>query len=182
MDTDNRSRAIWSRLGGQLGVGLCLLGFLLVFLGWNGAASVDRIPAQFPYLLSGGVAGLCFVVLGVGMIVVQNQRADRAALQATIREVHDALERAGLAEGTRGQRPAFQRPGPRPEALAGARTPDEERPIVADPAGQEEPSGDDTREAPIPAQAVEAAPKRARKRADKKKAPAKRTAKRAAGS
>ncbi|MBA2281093.1 MAG: hypothetical protein H0W25_07640, partial [Acidimicrobiia bacterium] len=47
-----------SRLGGQLGVGLCVAGFLLVFLGWNGAASRNAVPAQFPYLLSGGIAGL----------------------------------------------------------------------------------------------------------------------------
>ena len=51
-----------SKLGGQLGVGLCVAGLLLVFLGWNGAASRDRVPAQFPYLLSGGIAGLCLVV------------------------------------------------------------------------------------------------------------------------
>jgi hypothetical protein len=107
-------KAIWGRLGGQLGVGLCALGFLVVFLGWNGAASSDRIPSQFPYLISGGVLGLCFVVLGVGMLVVQNQRADRAALQATLRELQEALERAGLAEGTGGQRRPFAKPGPRP--------------------------------------------------------------------
>jgi hypothetical protein len=83
------------KLSGQLGVGLCLLGFLLVFLGWNGAASRDRVPAQFPYLISGGVAGLCLVVLGVGMIVVQNQRADRAALQASIDRLREAVERSG---------------------------------------------------------------------------------------
>ena len=59
-------KAIWSRLGGQLGVGLCALGFLLVFLGWNGAASVDRIQSQFPYLISGGIAGLCFVCSASG--------------------------------------------------------------------------------------------------------------------
>jgi len=109
-------RALWSRLGGQLGVGLCALGFLLVFLGWNGAASVDRIPSQFPYLISGGVAGLCCVVLGVGMLVVQNQRADRAALQATLRELQESLERAGLAQGNGAQRKAFVKPGPRPDA------------------------------------------------------------------
>ena len=122
-------KAIWSRLGGQLGVGLCALGFLIVFLGWNGAASSDRLPSQFPYLLSGGVLGLCFVVLGVGMLVVQNQRADRAALQATLRELQEALERAGLAEGTGGQRRQFAKPGPRPG-------------LVPDP--------DLTQEAPIP--------------------------------
>jgi hypothetical protein len=125
MDMDKPTpKVIWSRLGGQLGVGLCALGFLLVFLGWNGAASVDRIPSQFPYLISGGVAGLCFVILGVGMLVVQNQRADRAALQATLRELQDALERAGLALGTGDQRKPFAPPAPRPAT----------RPAVEEPA------------------------------------------------
>jgi hypothetical protein len=160
MDTDNRSRAIWSRLGGQLGVGLCLVGFILVFLGWNGAASVDRITSQFPYLISGGIAGLCFIVLGVGMIIVQNQRADRAALQTTLNEVREALERAGVAAPAGGQRATLEKPLPRPEALAGARSPEGERPIVA--------------AEPEPVEPTPPAPK--------KKAPAKRTAKRAAGS
>jgi hypothetical protein len=111
------TRAFWSRLGGKLGVGLCALGFLLVFLGWNGAASVDRIQSQFPYLISGGVAGLCFVVLGVGMIIVQNQRADRAALQATRRELQASLERAGIAETNGAGRKPFAKPGPRPVTL-----------------------------------------------------------------
>ena len=161
MDSDNRSRAIWSRLGGQLGVGLCLVGFLLVFLGWNGAASVDRVTSQFPYLLSGGVAGLCFVVLGVGMIVVQNQRADRAALQATLREVQEALERAGVAEGAVGRRTTFRPPGPRPEALAGARSPREEQPAgeTSDAAPEDEPTAE-VPARPIKATAKKAAPAR----------------------
>jgi uncharacterized membrane protein len=86
-------KAFWSRLGGQLGVGLALVGFLLIFLGWNGAASRNRVPAQFPYLLSGGIAGLSFVILGAALIVVQNQRADRAALQRTVGELRELLER-----------------------------------------------------------------------------------------
>ena len=170
MDTDNRSRAVWSRLGGQLGVGLCLVGFLLVFLGWNGAASVDRIPSQFPYLISGGVAGLCFVVLGVGMIVVQNQRADRAALQTTLRELQESLERAGLAEGVGAQRTTFRKPEPRPEALAGARSPGQERPLLA-AAPEVEDAGGATQEAPLP---VAAAPAPRPRKAAKEKAPAKR--------
>lgn len=136
-----KAKLIWSRLGGQLGVGLCALGFLLVFLGWNGAASVDRIPSQFPYLISGGIAGLCFVVLGVGMLVVQNQRADRAALQATLRELQEALERAGLAQGTGEERKAFAKPGPRPSAAAA--TPDARVPEVPKDATQEIPLPDD---------------------------------------
>lgn len=84
-------KQFWNDLGGKLGVGLCGAGLLLVFLGWNGAASVDRVPSQFPYLISGGIGGLCLVLIGVGLLIVQNQRADRAELQATLRELRDAL-------------------------------------------------------------------------------------------
>lgn len=97
----SRARAFWSRLGGKLGVGLCALGLLLVFLGWNGAAGSDRVPSQFPYLLSGGIAGLCLVIIGMGLILVQNQRADRAALQQSLKQLQDALENGGAAPSER---------------------------------------------------------------------------------
>lgn len=102
-------KQFWSDLGGKLGVGLIGAGFLLVFLGWNGAASVDRLPSQFPYLISGGMAGLCLVVVGVGMLVVQNQRADRAELQATLQEL-----RRALSDDPEETAVAFERPVPRP--------------------------------------------------------------------
>lgn len=143
-DTASTPKRAWGRLGGQLGVGLCGLGFLLVFLGWNGAASVDRVPSQFPYLISGGIAGLCLVVLGVGMIIVQNQRADRAALQASLRELQESLERAGLAQGVNGQRKVFAKPAPRPAPSAAA------------------PSGDATQEVEIPAEAASPRARRSR--------------------
>jgi len=87
------------RLGGQLGVGLCLVGFLVIFLGWNGAGSVNFVPAQFPYLISGGIAGLAVVVIGAAMIVVQNQRADRARLEEALSRLTAAVERQGTAAG-----------------------------------------------------------------------------------
>jgi hypothetical protein len=93
-------RALWGRLGGQLGVGFIVLGFAAVFLGWNGAASSDRVPSQFPYLLSGGVTGLCLVVVGAALLLVQNQREDRAKLQAALEEIHNAMERMAAASGT----------------------------------------------------------------------------------
>ena len=101
-------KQFWSDLGSKLGTGLCGAGILLVFLGWNGAASVDRVEAQFPYLISGGIAGLSLVVIGVGLIVVQNQRSDRAMLQQSLRELEAAV---------RGEDPAateFEPPAPRP--------------------------------------------------------------------
>ncbi|HUQ40367.1 MAG TPA: hypothetical protein VM030_09440 [Acidimicrobiales bacterium] len=85
----------WSTLGGQVGLGVVLAGLVLVFLGWNGAASYDRVPAQFPYLISGGVAGLGLIILGAALIVVQNQRADRAALQDALAELREAVALLG---------------------------------------------------------------------------------------
>jgi hypothetical protein len=84
-------------LGGQVGLGVVLLGLILVFLGWNGAASYDRVPAQFPYLISGGIAGLGLVIVGAALIVVQNQRADRAALQDALAELREAVSLLGTA-------------------------------------------------------------------------------------
>lgn len=83
------------QLGGQLGVGLCLLGFLVLFFGWNGAASTNYVPAQFPYLISGGLAGVAIVVVGAAMIVVQNQRTDRARVEAALARLGALLERQG---------------------------------------------------------------------------------------
>jgi hypothetical protein len=85
------------KFGGLLGILYCLVGFLLVFLGWNGAASYDRVSAQIPYVVSGGLAGLALVVLGTGLIIVQSHRADRAALEATLLDLRDVLDR--LAAG-----------------------------------------------------------------------------------
>lgn len=85
-----------SRLGGQLGVLLCLVGFILLFLGWNGAASQPFIHAQFPYVISGGLVGLSVVVVGAAMIIVQNARQDRAKLEAAIDRMVSAVEHQGI--------------------------------------------------------------------------------------
>ena len=89
------------RLGGQLGIGLCLVGFLAIFLGWNGAASKNVPMAQFPFLISGGIAGLAVVVVGAAMLIVQNAREDRARLEAVLERLATAAEhRGGMAAGT----------------------------------------------------------------------------------
>ncbi len=80
------------RLGGQLGVLFSLLGFGAIFLGWNGAASTNVIMAQFPYLISGGIAGLASVVIGAALLIVQNAREDRARLEATLERLILAVE------------------------------------------------------------------------------------------
>jgi hypothetical protein len=82
----------WNKLGGQLGILFCLAGLILVWAGWNGAASYDRIQTQFPYLISGGISGLSLVVIGVGLFIVQSQRQDRVQLEANLVELRRLLE------------------------------------------------------------------------------------------
>lgn len=88
-------------LGGQLGVLLCLVGFIALFLGWNGAASKNVIMAQFPFLISGGLVGVAIVVIGGAMLVVQNAREDRARLEAKLDQLIQAVERGGGGHGAR---------------------------------------------------------------------------------
>jgi hypothetical protein len=87
----------WGKLGGMLGIGYCLAGIVLIFLGWNGAASYDRVESQMPYLISGGLAGVALVILGAGLIVVQSQRAGRASVEAELAELREAVERLARA-------------------------------------------------------------------------------------
>lgn len=81
-----------AKLGGQLGVLLCVIGFIALFLGWNGAASKNVIMAQFPFLISGGMVGLAIVVIGASMLIVQNAREDRARLEAKLERLITAVE------------------------------------------------------------------------------------------
>jgi len=83
----------FDRFGAKLGVVLCLAGFVLIFLGWNGAASVDRVTAQFPYLISGGIGGLGLVILGAIIISVDSRRDDGRRVEEMLAEVRDALAR-----------------------------------------------------------------------------------------
>ena len=99
----------FGRLGGQLGILLCLVGFGVIFFGWNGAASKNVAMAQFPYLISGGLAGLAIVVIGAAMLIVQSAREDRVRIEAALDRLTTAVENGGGGGGGGGaQRGATQ--------------------------------------------------------------------------
>lgn len=83
----------------QLAVGLAALGFLLVVLGWNGAASLDRVPGQLPYVISGGVAGMGLILTGLVLALVQEHRRSTALLLAKLDEVGARLASREQAAG-----------------------------------------------------------------------------------
>lgn len=95
-----------TKLGHQLGLFFCLAGGVLVWVGWNGAASYDDSSRQFPYLISGGIAGLCLINVGVGLWIVQSQRSERTRLEENLqgltRVLETLVEVTGLAAAASG--------------------------------------------------------------------------------
>lgn len=77
------------------GVVLAAFGVLALFLAWNGAAGVDHVEGQIPFLISGGLLGLALVGTGLTIVNVQSRRQDTADLLAKLDEVAEALHRAG---------------------------------------------------------------------------------------
>ena len=93
-------RRTWGNLGGQLGLGCIAIGILIIGLAWNGAAGVDFVQGQVPYLLSGGFLGLALVVFGAALVVVQSNRRDRSLLESQLRDLNTAIARLANAVGS----------------------------------------------------------------------------------
>jgi len=110
-------RRTWARLGGQLGLGCIAAGLLIIGLAWNGAAGVDFVSGQVPYLLSGGALGLGLIVLGAAMVVVQNSRHDRSLIEAQLKELNTAIAR--LANAVGGGGPGGHNGGGGPQVVMG---------------------------------------------------------------
>ena len=76
-----------ARFATYLGRTLMFVGFLMIVIAWDGAAGVDFIQGQFPYLLSGGIPGLALIVMGAGLEYIQAVRqitAERAKQMAEL--------------------------------------------------------------------------------------------------
>lgn len=58
------------------GVVLLVIGGVLITLGWDGAASLDYVQGQFPYLLSASVPGIALVIIGVAVLILATVRKD----------------------------------------------------------------------------------------------------------
>ena len=83
---------------------------MILYLGWNGAASHNDLRKQFPYLVSGGMAGLALVVVGAALLVIEAVRVERTELQATVLELKAALENVGGNVATVAARPLLLTP------------------------------------------------------------------------
>jgi hypothetical protein len=84
----------------QLAVGLTAIGFLLIVLAWNGAASLDFVQGQIPFLISGGLAGVGLIGVGLTLAVVMELRRSSAEVAIRLDQLSELL--AGAAAATPG--------------------------------------------------------------------------------
>ncbi len=88
-----------SKSNNYLAIIMMAIGFLLIVLAWNGAASVDTVQQQFPFLLSGGLGGLGLIGGGIALLLIQETRRSSAQLERKLDELLQALPAVASAEG-----------------------------------------------------------------------------------
>lgn len=96
-------RAVWQslwvdvdrrvRLGRLLGLLFATSGFVVLGFAWEGAASINFVTGQFPYLLSGGFMGLALVITGCTLLFLSTIRAERQILTDKFDEMTRLLSR-----------------------------------------------------------------------------------------
>lgn len=114
-------------------VALIAVGLIMIFLGWNGAASEDAaidLRAQFPYLLSGGLFGIALVGAGLVLVRTFEGRRDTKEVVATLERLAVAVERLEATQAAQQLALANQR---EVGVVAGA------APVAAAPAGMAPP-------------------------------------------
>lgn len=95
-----------ARLAMYVGVALIAVGAIVLYLGYNGAATNAIPAAQFPYLISGGIVGACLMILGSVVIAMHvllrvqaELRKDLGEMRSSLDSVAQALGRVGAVAG-----------------------------------------------------------------------------------
>lgn len=73
-----------------LSTALIIAGFLLIALAWNGAASQFLVDKQIPFLVSGGLTGIGFIVCGCTLAGVQELRKAATRIEVATQRMQAA--------------------------------------------------------------------------------------------
>ncbi len=84
-----------------VGVLLLVIGGVLIGVAWDGAAELDYVQGQFPYLLSGAIPGLGLIVLGTAVLVLQTLRRDATERAAQLERLNAAVAELATLVGPR---------------------------------------------------------------------------------
>ena len=83
------------------GVILLVIGGVLITLGWDGAANLDYVQGQFPYLLSASIPGIALVVIGMSVLVLAVVRRDATEREAQLEKLTSSINELASMVGPR---------------------------------------------------------------------------------
>src|SRR5579859_4955111 len=91
-------RLLWRWIGKAVrpyvGWILIAIGAIFMFIGWYGVSGQSLPAKQIPYLVSGGIGGIFFAVIGAYFLGTQQLRNDSGRLdrlEQMVEELHGAL-------------------------------------------------------------------------------------------
>ncbi|MCA1839797.1 MAG: hypothetical protein ABR507_07050 [Actinomycetota bacterium] len=92
------------RYADQVPIVLLILGFLMIGIGWNGAAGIDFTQGQIPYLISGGLVGLAFVLFGCTSLIIRAIKRAQSQQLEQLEILNTNMQRvaSALSWGTNG--------------------------------------------------------------------------------
>lgn len=117
-----------AKLASYLAFAMAVAGFVTIYLAWDGAASFDRGPQQFPYLLSGGMTGIGLIIGAMAIMGIQSARRLSAERARQMAQVNEAMATLTAVVRRHGGVPARQ---PSPESAGEAGTGRGEPSVVA---------------------------------------------------
>ena len=74
-----------------IGIAVAAAGFVLLAIAWGGVAGKNNVAFQIPYLVSGGLAGLALIMVGLTIVNVASKRRDAALREQQIQLLAAAL-------------------------------------------------------------------------------------------
>lgn len=80
-----------------VGIAVAAVGFVLIAIAWGAVAGQTNVALQMPYLVSGGIAGLALVMVGLTIVSVAARRRDALLREQQTRLLADALRELGAA-------------------------------------------------------------------------------------
>ena len=83
------------------GVVLLVIGGVMITLGWDGAAGLDYVQGQFPYLLSASVPGIALIIVGTTVLVLSTVRRDAAERAAQLEKLNASITELASLVGPR---------------------------------------------------------------------------------
>lgn len=80
-----------------VGIAVTAIGFVLIAIAWGTVAGETNVALQMPYLVSGGIAGLALVMVGLTVVSIAARRRDAALREQQTQLLADALRELGAA-------------------------------------------------------------------------------------